>query len=63
MVPGKVVVSKNKDDVVRKTAASQASEIEIAAANQIMAEAEQAILDAAGAPKGGLAASVAKKKT
>ena len=65
MVPGKATVSKNKEDLTRKTAAQSAAEVETKAAAQVLADAEAA--RNTEKPKGGLAASLAetspKKKT
>lgn len=57
MVPGKVPVSKTKEDVIRKTAAEQANQQEIEEAEKVLIEADIEIDDSA--PQGGLAASLA----
>lgn len=58
MVPGKAAVSKNKEDLTRKTAAQSAAQVELEAAAKVLADAEAA--RDTEKPKGGLAASLAE---
>ncbi len=66
MVPGKSPVIKNKQDVIKKSAAKEAADLEIEIAEKLLADAE--VKTDPDAPKGELAASLApdtpkKKKT
>ena len=66
MVPGKSPVVKNKQDMIKKTAAQEAADLEVEGAEKLLADAE--VKTDPDAPKGGLAASLVpdapkKKKT
>ena len=60
MVPGKVPVSKTKDDVIRKTAVEQATQQATAEAEAILDVADEQV-EEASTPQGGLAAELAAK--
>ena len=58
MIPGKVPVVNNKEELVKKTAAREAEILEDKTAEQILADSEKD--ENSDTPKGGLAASMAE---
>ena len=61
MVPGKVPVSKTRDEVIRKTAEQQAAQQEVAEAEKILDVADENKDESI--PQGGLAAELAAAQT